>query len=34
MKVGRSSKSGRFVTVKYANAHKSTTQVEHIKRSK
>lgn len=34
MKVGRSAKTGRFVTVKYANAHKSTAIVQTIKRSK
>lgn len=30
-KVGRSSISGRFVTVKYAKSHPKTTEVERIK---
>jgi hypothetical protein len=34
MKVGRSAKTGRFVTVKYAKAHKSTAVVETVKPSK
>jgi hypothetical protein len=34
MKIGRSAKTGRFVPVKYANSHKSTTVVETVKRSK
>jgi hypothetical protein len=32
MKVGRSAKTGRFVTVKYAQGHKSTAIVQTIKR--
>ena len=31
-KVGRSSKTGKFVTVEYAKKHPSTTEVERIKR--
>jgi hypothetical protein len=31
-KVGRSSITGRFVTVKYAKSHPKTTEVERIKR--
>ena len=30
-KVGRSSVSGRFVPVKYAEKHPSTTEIERIK---
>jgi len=31
IKVGRSAKTGHFVTVKYAKAHPNTTVVEKIK---
>lgn len=33
-KVGRSSVTGRFVTVNYAKKHPRTTEVERIKRPK
>jgi len=33
-KVGRSAKTGKFVTVKYAKSHPNTTVVETTKKSK
>lgn len=32
VKVGRSAKTGRFVTIKYAESHPNTTVVETIKK--
>ena len=33
-KVARSAKTGKFVTIRYANTHPSTTVVETIKKPK